>query len=175
MTIFLRFQDPCTVCDSLYQIPMHVKSVARTHGQGLSLRNLECRTCREKLWSLWLVVGRVSALSSIAAYSWCFWCWNIHGIYLSACTTFIWNHTHTLTAHWKRWRPRWTGLTTWLLIGRDEFICRPGHFVQKSQKWPPGAFRHFQKIYMIIWELFLNVGPPHPPFWEFFTEAYWLC
>ena len=138
---------------------MHVKSVARTHGQGLSLRNLECRTCREKLWSLWLVVGRVSALSSIAAYSWCFWCWNIHGIYLSACTTFIWNHTHTLTAHWKRWRPRWTGLTTWLLIGRDEFICRPGHFVQKSQKWPPGAFRHFlMKIGVIISRQFSQSG-----------------
>ena len=58
--------------------------------------------------------------------------------------------THTLTAHWKRWRLRWTGLTMLLLIGRDEFICTPGHFVQKSQKWPPGAFSHFLSEYNTV-------------------------
>ena len=52
-------------------------------------------------------------------------------------------HTHTPTSPWNRWWLIWFGFVTRLFIGRHEFICRPGHFVQKSQKWPPGAFRHF--------------------------------
>ena len=117
------FQDLCTVPDHQYQITMHGKAVSWIFGQGtcLNLRNLECHTCQERLWvwSLWLVVGRVSSLGSIAALSWCFLWWNIHWIYLFACTSSIWNHTHidstlekmktqmnwfdNVASNWSRW------------------------------------------------------------------------
>ena len=78
----------------------------------------------------------------ITATSQCFLCNNIERIYSSSYPPYSiylkpHTHTHTPTSPWNRWWLIWFGFVTRLFIGRHEFICSPGHFVQKSQKWPP--------------------------------------
>ena len=56
---------------------------------------------------------------------------------------------------------------SYILCSFFSFICLPEQ---------GGLRKALKKNYGIIWEFFPNVGPPHPPFWEFrpfFTVILW--